>query len=509
MCMKTFAAIYVGSYEISLKIFELAAKKDIREIDHVRHRIALGKDVYVSGYIGYEQADEMCDVLQEFAEIMRTYQVDDYSLCCGPVVHDAKNELFIIDQITLRTGLKVSVLSNSEHRFISYKSVASKAEFDQMTQKGAAVVDVGGGSFQITLFIKGNVVTTQHLMIGTMRVREKLAVIEHAVTHVENQIQELVDKELEVFKALYLRDREIKYVILTGDYIVELMRKIENSKSLTVKAEHFIHYLEQLDCKTIEEIADELNLSNDKDPLVVPAMVLYKRVVQELNAQEIYVPGTNINDGIAYDYAQRNNIIKPNHDFEEDVLSAAKNMANRYWGYKTHINALTDMSVLIFDAMKKIHGMGKRERLLLKTAAILHDCGKYVSMVNSAWCSYEIIMASELMGLSHLEREIVASVVLYNSLPLDSYDEVADKLDKQSYLIVAKLAAILKVSNAMDRSHKQKFKNVKAAIVGKQLVITIETADDIILEKGLFDSKSAFFEEIYSIKPVIKEKRVY
>jgi exopolyphosphatase/guanosine-5'-triphosphate,3'-diphosphate pyrophosphatase len=153
--------------------------------------------------------------------------------------------------------------------------------------------------------------------------------------------------------------------------------------------------------------------------------------------------------------------------------------------------------------------MGKRERLLLKTAAILHDCGKYVSMVNSAWCSYEIIMASELMGLSHLEREIVASVVLYNSLPLDSYEEVADKLDKQSYLIVAKLAAILKVSNAMDRSHKQKFKNVKAAIVGKQLVITIETADDIILEKGLFDSKTEFFEEIFSIKPVIKEKRVY
>jgi exopolyphosphatase/guanosine-5'-triphosphate,3'-diphosphate pyrophosphatase len=255
--MKTFAAIYVGSYEISLKIFELAAQKDIREIDHVRHRIALGKDVYVSGYIGYEQVDEMCDVLQEFADIMKTYQVDDYSLCCGPVVHDAKNELFIIDQITLRTGLNVSVLSNSEHRFISYKSVASKAEFDQMTQKGAAVVDVGGGSFQITLFIKGNVVTTQHLMIGTMRVREKLAAIERAVTHVEKQIQELVDKELEVFKALYLRDREIKYVILTGDYIVELMRKIEHSKSLTVKADHFIHYLDQLDCKTIEQIADE------------------------------------------------------------------------------------------------------------------------------------------------------------------------------------------------------------------------------------------------------------
>ena len=55
--MKTFAAIYIGSYEISLKIFELAARKDIREIDFVRHRIGLGKDVYGEGYIGYKLAD--------------------------------------------------------------------------------------------------------------------------------------------------------------------------------------------------------------------------------------------------------------------------------------------------------------------------------------------------------------------------------------------------------------------------------------------------------------------
>ena len=63
--MKTFAAIYIGSYEISLKIFELAARKDIREIDFVRHRIGLGRDVYVEGYIGYKLADEMCDVLKQ------------------------------------------------------------------------------------------------------------------------------------------------------------------------------------------------------------------------------------------------------------------------------------------------------------------------------------------------------------------------------------------------------------------------------------------------------------
>lgn len=508
--MKTFAAIYIGTYEISLKIFEFTTKKKIREIDHIRHRIELGKDVYARGYVGYELVDELCDVLLEFTEIMNGYKIDDHCAFSGPIIHNAANELFILDQISLRTKLKVKVLSNSEHRFISYKSVASREEFDKMTQKGTAVVDVSGGSLQITLFIKGNVVTTQHLELGTMRICEKLSSIGKIVTHVENQIQELVDKELEVFKTLYLHDKEIKYVILMGDYVGEFMKKLEkNGDDITVDSKRFVNYMNKISDKSMEDIAVELNLANEHDPLIMPALVLYKRVVQELNAEAIYVPGVNINDGIAYDYAEKHNIVKANHDFEEDVLSAARNMANRFWGYKPHIDALSDMSVLIFDAMKKIHGLEKRERLLLKTAAILHDCGKYVSMVNGPRCSYDIIMSSEIIGLTHLEREIVARTVLYNTLPLDSYNLVADKLDHRSYLIVAKLAAILKVSNAMDRSHKQKFRNVKAGLQGKKLVITIESTDDIILEKGLFDVKSAFFEEVFSIKPVIKEKRVY
>ena len=118
-------------------------------------------------------------------------------------------------------------------------------------------------------------------------------------------------------------------------------------------------------------------------------------------------------------------------------------------------------------------------------------------------------MASEIIGLSHLERLIVAYVTLYKTRPLVPYEEMADMLSQESYVVVAKLSAILRVSNAMDRSNKQKFRNVKAAIRDKELVITIETADDIALEKALFDAKTDYFEKIFSIKPVIKEKRVY
>jgi exopolyphosphatase/guanosine-5'-triphosphate,3'-diphosphate pyrophosphatase len=153
--------------------------------------------------------------------------------------------------------------------------------------------------------------------------------------------------------------------------------------------------------------------------------------------------------------------------------------------------------------------MGSRERLLLEVAVILHDCGKYISLANSSKCAYEIIMASEIIGLTHNERQIVAMTVLYNILPLDDYEEVSDRLSREDYLTVAKLSAILRVSNALDQSHRQKFKDIGISLKGHNLVITVEALEDISLEQALFEAKTTYFENVFSMKPILKEKRVY
>lgn len=510
MGIHTFAAIYVGSYEVSLKIFELSAKKKLRGIDYVRRRIELGKDAYSAGSIGYELVEALCDTLSEFTHIMKEYRVDAYEAYAAAVLRDVSNELFILDQIKLRTGIEVHVLSNSEHRFISYKSAAMREEFEEMIKSSAAVVDVGGGGLQITLFSKGKVVTTQHVGLGTMRMHQQLAKKSTNLAQYELQIEEMVVKELEVFKSLYLEEKKVENLIIIGDYMTELVRRgSRREPEKTDDVKKFIKYLDKLGKKSLEEISEELGLANENDALMIPYMIICKCMAKGLDAKTLWAPGMIFNDGIAYDYAERNKIYKPSHNFDEDILSAAKSLSERYMSYSPHIEALTQMSTLIFDTMKKQHGLGRRERLLLCVAAILHDCGKYISFLNAPQCAYDIIMASEIIGLTHLEREIVANTVLYNSHALVPYEEVAAELDHDSYLVVAKLSAILRVSNAMDRSHRQKFKNVKAQLRGKELLITIETTEDIALEKALFDAKTSYFENIFSIKPVIKEKRVY
>ena len=102
---------------------------------------------------------------------------------------------------------------------------------------------------------------------------------------------------------------------------------------------------------------------------------------------------------------------------------------------------------------------------------------------------------------------MVANIVRFNTKDMVSYERFQGHLTEKAYLIVMKLTALLRLGNSLDRSHKQKMKNIKIAMRNQQLLVTADTQEDITLERKSFDEKADFFEEIYGISPVLKQKR--
>lgn len=512
--IRTFAAIDVGSYELAMKIFEFNQKGSMREIDSIRHRIDLGTDTYAAGKISNERVDELCHVLREFSQIMKTYQVEDYRAYGTSAVRETENTTIVLDQIEQRTGIRIEVLSNSEQRFLDYKSIASKGErFSQVIEKGTAIVDIGGGSIQISLFDKDSLITTQNLKLGVLRLQERLNHLNAKPAMVEEIVDELVSAQLMVFKKLYLKDSTIQNIIVVDDYLSAWVKK-ENAGPDTsfsfADMEMYEVLMKQIRTKSREEMALALHIPEENVPLLLISAVLMKRVIKVMNAEMIWAPGVTLCDGIAYDYAEKMKWITSCHDFEQDIIACARNISKRYMGSRRRSETLETLTMTIYDSMKKHHGLSKRERLLLRLAAILHDCGKYISMVNLAECSYQIIMATEIIGLSHVEREIVANVVKFNHSDFVYFHELESKtMDREAYLTMAKLTAILRIANGLDRSHKQKFTDIKAVVKENTLTITVDTQKDITLEKGLFEHRAAFFEEVFSVRPVIKQKRSF
>ena len=517
MAIRTFAAIDVGSFELDLGIYEISGKYGIREVDHLRHALALGKDTYNDGKISYELVEEMCSVLNKFNQVMKTYRVEDYRAYASSALREAKNCQIVLDQIHVRTGFRVMTISNSELRFKSYKAVVAKdEEFKKTLQEGTAIVDVGFGSTQISMFDKDALVSTQNLLLGALRLSEMASHWRIDYRTVPAIIEEMVEYELRTFRKMYLKDRQIKTLIATGEsmnYMVKRGMKEKTKNRFT--AEEFKTFCEHLCGMSVDEIEEEYEISREHAAVMRPSAILYKVILEMTGAELLWAPGITLCDGIAAEYAHENRLVKFPHDFEGDILSTARHMAKRYKCSNEHTKEVERAAEAIFNATKKYHGMTERERLLLKMAAILHDCGKFVNITKGTESSYQIIMATEIIGISHLEREIVANIVRYN-LQEYAYNEVELESDLSLYegitkheltILIAKLTAILRLANSMDRSHKQKMKDCRMAVRGGRLAVTTDYEGSIVLEQYSFDQKADFFEEVFGIRPELRQKR--
>ena len=193
MSYKTLAAINVGSGEVSMKIYEISRKTGIREIDYVRYYIELGSDTYTKGYIEYDLVRELCDVLERFSMKMEEYKVEDYLALGSSALIEASNCELIVDQIRVRTGLEVGTIDNAQQRFLLLKSVARGMEnFEQLIRDGTAIVDMGSGSLQITIYDDGKLIYTQNLKLGSLRIREILADLEGQTDNFVNVMEDYI-----------------------------------------------------------------------------------------------------------------------------------------------------------------------------------------------------------------------------------------------------------------------------------------------------------------------------
>lgn len=508
MSITTFAAIDVGSNELSMKIYEIS-KKGINELDCIRHTIELGTDTYTYGKINNSSVKELCDVLYGFTEKMKEYDVLDCVAYATSAIREASNSLLILDQIKLRTNLKVKILSNSEQRFLCYKAIALKENaFNKIIQKGTAIVDVGAGSIQLSLFDKESLVSTQNIRLGSLRVREILADMESETASFYNLISEFMNQDIKTYISLFLQNHEIENIIAVGDNITRITNYLHTTKPIeSLNQTQFDDIYSSLRLKSIESLSRELNISKEQAALILPTTMIYHKIFKETGAKFMWVPGVTLCDGIASDYALKKEKIISTHDFTQDIIAAARNIANRYHCNNKHIENVEYLALNIFDNLKKLHGLGKRERLLLQIAVILHKCGEYINMTAVYENSYHIIMSTEIIGLSHLEREITANIIRLNSENFKELHQIQGNITKDAYITISKLTAIFRIANALDISHKQKLTQVKLSIKDRELIITATTPEDITLEQGLFDNKAVFFEEVYGLIPVLKQKR--
>ena len=443
MAGKTFAAINVGSNEISMKICEITPRKGARELDTVKTIIELGSDTYNKGYIEENNLNKLCDTLIKFRRKMKEYDVSDYRAYASSAVREAENASMIIERIKMCTDFDVQILSNSEQRFMNYKAfVATGMDVDVATHKNNALLDIGAGSLQISIFDRRNLVQTQNLPIGAVRIRDYLTRFGSDTVDLETLMEEYASNAIIEFRNLFLNDKDIKSIIAIGDGINNL-KKVgpELSIANSISREQFrILYKRVVDIKP-EDLAERYGIPYERATLMLPMAIIYQSFLDNSRAEEILTPNVIFCDGIIADYMDKQGTFLMDKNFDQDILASVNTIAKKYKVNRAHVQNVSDNALAIFDSIRKLHGLGKRERLQLQIAAILHNCGKFVNMKDVSLISYHIVMATEILGLSHKEREEIANAVYYNGFYLPSELRASGRIGSADYMKVAKLTA--------------------------------------------------------------------
>jgi len=523
MAVTIFAAIDVGSHETTLRIYEVSKKYGVHEIEAVHHTARLGLETYSTQHISYHTIDKLCNILNGFSAKMKEYAITDYMITATSALREADNNLIVLDQVKQRTGFSIKILSNPEQRYLCYKSIALKENsFHKLIQKGTLLVDVGGGSIQLSLFDRNVLVVTQNILIGSLRINEVLQDMKSRTDNYQNLVYEYIAYDLHNFVSLYIAEHKVKNIIAVGNQLQSFVKYLsvhnfgnlqpvdaKGKKKDSINRQEYEEFYQAITSQSPEDLAKELNTPLDRAALLLPIAMIFHNIFEETKAEQIWLSGITLCDGMAADFAERKEKIIPAHSFADGMVSASRNIAKRYKCDVAHNNNVEDISLKIFDALKKLNHLTKRDRLILQIAAILNSCGNFINLNDTGENSYKIVMSTEIIGISHMERVMAANIIRYPDTRFPNYIDMTDAFTKEDYIKTAKLNAILRLAIAMDKSHRQKFCNITVVLKENKLVITGRTLYDITLEQGTFKKCSDFFEELYGIQPVLKQKKQF
>ena len=200
-------------------------------------------------------------------------------------------------------------------------------------------------------------VTTQNIRVGSLRLRERLQGLENEARHYEVLVEEFIRNEIVSFKKIHLKDRKIENVILIGDYLPRLLVH-ETGDRQVISKDKFMELYQKIISRSPIELAMIMNIPLENATLLMPAAIIYRCFLDELGADTIWAPGIVLTDGMAYDYAESKKMLRSSHNFDNDIVMACRNIGKRYGVSKSHVQAVADIALPIFDSMKKVHGLG-------------------------------------------------------------------------------------------------------------------------------------------------------
>ncbi len=503
--MPILASIDVGSNAIRLVIGNVDAERRMTVLENIRESVRLGQDVFTLGTISEETIDRASEAFQRFRGAIDSHGAKWTKAVATSALREALNTELFIDRIAQVSNIDVAVIGAEEEARLIHLAVREKVN---LKGKVAVLVDIGGGSTEITLVDDGSIIATESFKMGSVRLLQLLEGKKHGERQFNQMVREYVDATQKRIKK-EIGNRTIDICVGTGGNIETLgdLRRdvLHKERDSILPADDLDDLVKRLQGLTFEERIQDLRLRPDRADVIVPASIILQKIIKQADVKEVVIPRVGLKDGLLIDMMEELYGEKK-HLYRDQVMASALQLGRKYIFDEQHGTTVARLAVQLFDETRILHNLPLDQRLLLEVAALLHDIGNYVNMRDHHKHTYYLLTASPLIGLSQQQSAVVANVARYHrkSEPKPQHDAYR-VLPSKDRVVVSKLAAILRLADAMDNQHAGKVASLTVEWKKPRLTLKLKGEGDLLLEKWALAKKAPMFEEVFSVKCSVED----
>jgi exopolyphosphatase/guanosine-5'-triphosphate,3'-diphosphate pyrophosphatase len=509
------AAIDIGTNSFHLVIAKIDRKGRFTVITRAKEVVRLGSSSNDMKYLSPEAMDRGVEALNRFKMICDSYKAKITAVATS-ATREALNKDDFISRVKSETGIEVNIVSGFEEARLIYLGVLQSLNiFD----KRILLVDIGGGSTEFLIGEKGNVIYANSTKIGAVRLSNKFSLDKKISGNDLKNAEQFVKGVLSPV-IRHLSSMEFELAVGSSGTIMNIGTIINaenlpdeesdfNMNGFVIRKKQLVTATETIfEAETLAQRLSIPGLDPKRADIITAGAVILKQIFDGLGLEKMTVSNYALREGIISNQIQQS---ISHYDFgnQTDVrYGSVLHLGENTNFDRQHSFHVLGLAVRIFDFLKNRYSLTPDDKIYLEAACILHDVGHHISHNAHHKHSYYIIRNSELLGFNDREIEIIANVARYHrkSHPKTKHEGFG-KLDMQSRELVRRLSGILRLADALDRSHKSIVKSIELNQADNTLNIRLtECESEPSLEIWGANLRKGLFEESFGLKVEIENK---
>jgi exopolyphosphatase/guanosine-5'-triphosphate,3'-diphosphate pyrophosphatase len=500
--MPTFAAIDIGSNSVRLKIAE-ANRDRLKTVFEDREVTRLGAGVFANGSLEPQAMAFTIQVLQRFLRAIQSYAADRVRVVATSALRDAKNSRAFVDWVRTATGWRVEIISGLEEGRLIHLGIVSNAPIGNTR---VLLMDLGGGSCELTLSDHGHIAEMVSLPIGAVRLTQTFLQSDPPRKRELEQMRALIQREISRVQKRVL-EADVQAAIATSGTAAALSnyysgRGDDPSKPAAVPQESLSKIAKDLSKRNLAQRQALRGIGLRRAEIIVAGSMVYSELLEMCELGSFRYLPLGLRDGLLAqmmaDYNASSAMAERVESERQDALISA---AKHYGVDLVLARRIRDLAIHLFRRLQPVHQLPEQYADWLEAAAMLHEVGSYINRSGRRRHAYYVIAHSEIFGYTPVQRLIIAAVARYigKSLPSPS-DRNMRLLPSGAQGRVPKAVALLRLARALDQSRRGAVQDLRIKIGEDERVtlrLTPSTAEGVELELWAVEQEKDYFREVF------------